>query len=415
MIRSLLLLLAALAAAPVAAQTTVTETRLLDGLYGYGRATTGGLGKPLYFVTTTRDTGEPGSLRYAVERGDYWIVFHPGLFERDNGSLGTKDAIIDLRAPLRITKGNLTIDGRAGFEKDGTPRRVVFQRNYRWSEYEHDGDVGCRRKIAPGYDGILLISDARNIIVSHIAFYQEVHGTRPANVVEPDCLGDVITIFNPAHSKASAIGYDDIWINRSDFRNCIDGCIDITDPTDDQHARITISGNRFSQTYKNMLLGNFNTDQPQYNYRLRVSVYHNRFTDVQQRNPLFQGMYGHVWNNVYENWKSVGVDVRGPARVFIEQNLFRAKDRTYRAFWIRPGSESGARLWAENNVYAGGALDLDDDFPAVSGVSYLSYYEDAAKDAPIRDITAMSYGAAIGYLRAQAGWKPETNDIYLTN
>src|SRR5690606_14012875 len=69
---------------------------LLDDRIGFGRSTTGGAGGCLYVVTNDNDDG-PGSLRWAAERGGYWIVFDD-------------DYTIDLDGPIFV-EGETTIDG----------------------------------------------------------------------------------------------------------------------------------------------------------------------------------------------------------------------------------------------------------------------------------------------------------------
>ncbi len=74
-----------------------SRLNLLNERAGFGRDVTGGSGGCLYTVTNNRDDG-PGSLRWAAERGGYWIVF-------DGNYTIRLDKAIDVA-------GNTTIDGR---------------------------------------------------------------------------------------------------------------------------------------------------------------------------------------------------------------------------------------------------------------------------------------------------------------
>ena len=69
---------------------------LLDDRVGFGRSTTGGADGCLYVVTNDNNDG-PGSLRWAAERGGYWIVFDD-------------DYTIDLDGEVFV-QGDTTIDG----------------------------------------------------------------------------------------------------------------------------------------------------------------------------------------------------------------------------------------------------------------------------------------------------------------
>lgn len=85
-------------------EETPAETRYaFPGAYGAGRYTTGGAGGEVYTVTSLEDNDNTtqGTLRYALNRtGKRTIVF-------------AVSGLIELKSPLRITNGDVTIAGQS--------------------------------------------------------------------------------------------------------------------------------------------------------------------------------------------------------------------------------------------------------------------------------------------------------------
>ena len=85
-------------------EETPAETRYaFPGAYGAGRYTTGGAGGDVYIVTSLedKDNTTQGTLRYALNRtGKRTIVF-------------AVSGLIELKSPLRITNGDVTIAGQS--------------------------------------------------------------------------------------------------------------------------------------------------------------------------------------------------------------------------------------------------------------------------------------------------------------
>lgn len=83
-------------------EETPAETRYaFPGAYGAGRYTTGGAGGEVYTVTSLEDNTTQGTLRYALNRTEKrTIVF-------------AVSGLIELKSPLRITNGDVTIAGQS--------------------------------------------------------------------------------------------------------------------------------------------------------------------------------------------------------------------------------------------------------------------------------------------------------------
>jgi pectate lyase len=302
---------------------------LLAELEGFANETTGGLGGTEYEVTNaqdydTHDQKIPGTLRYAIEHSalsPLWITFRLPI--------GTT---IVLKRPLPL-RSNLTIDGR------GSDIRIANRVD--WSQYEIDtnktqGRQQCRKINRSVPKGTLLsINRQQNIIVTHLTFTRIGFKNSPWENRIPDldkeCLGDVLSIYNDAKSFGSNV--DRIWINRSTFQECGDGCIDVTRP-DTQVSRISISNNIFRNTDKTMIIGTpydayarpdpisrrLETNVLPGSYPYHVSLYGNRFENVNERNPRISHALVHIYRNHYINWHLYAVYVED-AMLFYERNI----------------------------------------------------------------------------------------------
>ena len=115
----------------------------------------------------------------------------------------------------------------------------------------------------------------------------------PAGTLDTECLGDLITVYNPrSANKNTAVSR--IWINHMSFQHCGDGCIDITRPVKNSAETFTLSFNTFKDTDKTMIVGtpydnlsahiepenDPNNHHRKYPYR--VSMYGNLFGYMQQ-------------------------------------------------------------------------------------------------------------------------------------
>jgi pectate lyase len=161
----------------------------------------------------------------------------------------------------------------------------------------------------------LSISSGSNIIIRNI----KIHHSGKGN--------DVISIS----------GGKNIWIDHCDIYNAIgdlngdgkvdtkgdieggdvdwyDGLIDMTKSS----ANITISWNKIHDSFKAMLVGSSDSDDPD----RKVTFHHNYFYKLWERVPSYRFGVGHVFNNYYTDIDHSGVNSRMGARLRVEGNVF---------------------------------------------------------------------------------------------
>lgn len=91
---------------------------------------------------------------------------------------------------------------------------------------------------------------------------------------------------------------------------------------------ITVSWNHFHTHYKTSLIGNSDDNGSVDRGRLRITYHHNRFRNLNSRNPSLRFGTAHIWNNVFENIDSSTINSRMGAQVFVENNIFINARRT---------------------------------------------------------------------------------------
>lgn len=410
-------------------RSTVASSSLFEQLWGFGSATTGGLGGEVYTVTSSADTGGVGTLRYGVETltGPRWIVFDATVFPAT-----TKISIL-LNSPLRIDddNGDITIDGRGAY--------VSLKR-----------DIAAENPSQCNSGEIVTIRSSKNIILTHLDFARTYPSGWSSHQRE-DC-GDFINITNSATNAMlcesgypyNTYWYDRIWINQSDFYDCGDECIGMTRFNCDHRAYVTISRNEFigiggtlGQDAKGIIVGlDNNSDECDDSYEIpnfgiAVTMYQNRFYNVRDRLPRITHGYLRAYNNVFENWDSYGILASDYTRVMIEQNVFRgtASDTKNDAweYYVCDAKDEWCVvddpvIWARDNTWwvynshpcpspPGGAGTGDcetSSFPACSTEGGPWYYDCSDQ---MFNITGWTYSYALSYLRSLPGWKQVENDV----
>ncbi len=196
--------LAALCTVGVSARETIDKLEAFPGAEGYGRYTTGGRGGKVYHVTTLEDTGEPGSLRYAVNQsGTRTIVFDV------SGN-------IHLNSELQLRSGNVTIAGQTA------PGDGICIADYPFSIKANNvilrflrfrlGNANVTKDGADGWDGLGSL-DQRDIIVDHCSVSWSIDeclsfsGTH--NTTVQWCIVSQ-SLVNSGHSKGGH-GYGGNW------------------------------------------------------------------------------------------------------------------------------------------------------------------------------------------------------------
>jgi len=427
-----------LCVASVSLADTVHVSTLFNSLTpkGYAAGTTGGLGGELYTVTSRDDSFEPGTLRYALEvlTGPVWIVFCPDVFPPNV----KKPIYID--TPLNLLKrDNVTIDGRGSHV---SIRKIYDFQDAVWTRY-CSGVCECTAVKEEfrlrNMSAVFAIRSAKNIIITHLDFLQIIEGDGPSRAPNGDqcspegvqgdcseldkqCFKDVIVIDNAtSEQQMKSVYYDNIWINQCTFDDCADECISIAHPSSRKRAHISISHNLFKNSYKGILIGNNGNpgDKDEegnslgiYAFQNLVSVYNNRFVNVKARMPRAQDAIAHVFNNVFENWDSVGVGAARNSRVMVEENVFRAISQPDDP-WVEMDKEESADadIWARNNIFSGVTNPgeyVTSSFPGQNNDPPW-YYDDSVANS----ISHLPYQRAIDSLRVLAGWRDDSNDVRL--
>ncbi|MEX2445721.1 MAG: polysaccharide lyase family 1 protein [Dehalococcoidia bacterium] len=169
----------------------------------------------------------------------------------------------------------------------------------------------------------LHVVDTANVIISDIAIH--------------DSDGDGI------HLRGT--GTTDVWVRHVVIANIADGYIDVTQGATD----ITISWSRFDHSpdwpqEKGILIGANDPGDPDENSR--VTIHHNLFNGLEQRNPLLRGGTVHTFNNYFKGWGIYGSGVGEAGQLLSERNVY-AFDRS------APGqhAERAFTRWGAGEAY----------------------------------------------------------------
>ncbi|SER12753.1 pectate lyase [Lentzea xinjiangensis] len=182
--------------------------------------------------------------------------------------------------------------------------------------------------------GSLRIHDARNVIVRNLTF-RDTHDCFPRWDPNDNSPGAPPGNWNSLYDSVSLQRSEHVWVDHSTFTDepnvdsaaplyfgrpyqVHDGQLDITNGSD----LVTVSRNLFTEHGKTMLIGSSNTSTTDPG-KLRVSVHHNVFRDVQERAPRVRFGQVHVYNNLYEGTQTYSWGVGVHSQIYAQNNYIR--------------------------------------------------------------------------------------------
>jgi len=116
-----------------------------------------------------------------------------------------------------------------------------------------------------------------------------------------------------------------VWVDHNEFYSDLDHGKDYYDGLlDVKHAAdfITVSWNKFHTHYKTSLIGHSDSNAGEDVGKLRMTYHHNWFTNTESRLPSLRFGTGHIYNNLFEDVSTSGINSRMGAQVLVEYNVF---------------------------------------------------------------------------------------------
>ncbi|WP_189215320.1 MULTISPECIES: pectinesterase family protein [Streptomyces] len=167
-------------------------------------------------------------------------------------------------------------------------------------------------------------------------------------------------------------GAHHVWIDHNNLRSMADGLIDSRKDT----TYVTVSWNRLSNNNKAFGIGwteNVTAD---------LTIHHNWFQEVEQRNPSADNIaHAHLYNNYLEDVAGTGINssygnyARGRTKMVLENSYFQG--------FRNPVQKDGtAALVQRGNVFSGTSGRNESGGTAFDPKSYYDYTLDAAADVP---------------------------------
>ncbi|HUQ55245.1 pectinesterase family protein [Lentzea sp.] len=182
--------------------------------------------------------------------------------------------------------------------------------------------------------GSLRIHGTSNVIVRNLTF-RDTRDCFPQWDPTDTSPGSPPGNWNSLYDSVSVQRSEHVWVDHSTFTDepnvdstqplyfgrpyqVHDGQLDITNGAD----LVTVSRNIFAEHGKTMLIGSSNSSTVDPG-KLRVSVHHNVFRNVQERAPRVRFGQVHVYNNLYEGSQTYSWGVGVQSRIYAQNNFIK--------------------------------------------------------------------------------------------
>lgn len=143
-----------------------------------------------------------------------------------------------------------------------------------------------------------------------------------------------------------------------------DGLCDITNTND----FVTVSWCKFYNHDKTMLIGN-SDKKIEDRLHQTITLHHNWYDKCTQRLPMVRFATIHIYNNLYTNTESKGIDRRAECRIYSEANVFADKEKSVTSNTYGSMYDAGSK-----NIKTAGLSAKPEWIPS----DYYSYKADAA-------------------------------------
>ncbi|MFD9700310.1 pectinesterase family protein [Lentzea sp. NPDC059081] len=311
-----------------------------DGWASEGQGTTGGAHAPAGHVHEVRTRAE---LVAALASPGPRIIKVRGVIDANTGPDGTPLRCEDYATDGYTLAGYLAAYDPAVWGWEREPEGPVEQARVA-SAKRQEAVIGLTVQADTTIIGVgrgagitggsLRIHGTSNVIVRNLTF-RDTRDCFPQWDPTDTSPGAPPGNWNSLYDSVSVQRSDHVWVDHSTFTDepnvdstqplhfgrpyqVHDGQLDITNGAD----LITVSHNVFAEHGKTMLIGSSNSSTTDPG-KLRVSVHHNVFRNVQERAPRVRFGQVHVYNNLYEGTQTYSWGVGVQSRIYAQNNFVK--------------------------------------------------------------------------------------------